>query len=229
MSAAAAIPIGTALLVASAVASAKPPPPPSPPPAASPAAPAAEPSAPAAQPPPVGAAPPAAAPPAASPPPSGDARAYPPPPYGGYPPPLPALPPTRAYKEGGEIPDGYHLVSKSDKTAIAIGMSLFGLAYGMSLVGGSIMSLSGGSRSEQYIPLLIPVIGPFVTMGTVERHPPMATMTLDGITQVTGLIVTIVGAVNKDHVLVRNDLGDGASLKPNVYVGPRSVALEWRF
>jgi len=85
----------------------------------------------------------------------------------------------------------------------------------------------GGSDSNGFIPLLIPLAGPFITMGTVDDVT--ATMTLDALTQISGATLLTIGLVMSDKKIVRNDVQLDASLTPEVFAGPRAVTLRWRF
>lgn len=202
--------------------------PPAAPPAASPATPP--------TPPPAGSAPaPGGAPPTDSrasagggPPPGAPRPPYPYPPYpfayGG----IPLSPPTLPYKEGQSIPPNYKLEEHSNSPLVITGLSLFALAYGISL-GASTIILSVDSRDgESYAPLLIPVVGPFITMATDEGSEAMATMTLNGITQSAGMLLLVAGILAKEKVLERIE-PPVASATPEVLVGPGSASVRWRF
>jgi hypothetical protein len=196
-----------------------------PPPATSLGAP---PAAPPAAPAPGGALPPESGTPAAGGPPPGPAR---PPPYP-YPPypyayPIPLTPPTLPYDETRPIPPNYKLEERSNKPLVVTGFSLFALAYGISL-GVSTIILSFDSRDgEELAPLLIPVVGPFITMATFDEGS--ATLTLNGITQTAGLLCILIGSFATEKVLVRIDPPAAAMTTPEVLVGPGSASLRWRF
>lgn len=198
---------------------------PGPPPAAPPAPPSV-PSPPSAAPalnkPPESGAPAAGGPGAARPP-----YPYPYPPYPYAYPGIPLTPPTLPYHEDRPIPPNYRLDERSNKALIITGFSLFGLAYGISL-GVATIVLSGNSNDgEQFAPLFIPVVGPFITMATFEDDA-SATLTLNGVTQSLGVISILIGIFATDKVLVRVD-PFAASLTPEVQVGLGSGSLRWRF
>jgi hypothetical protein len=135
-------------------------------------------------------------------------------------------PPTLEYVEGKPIPRGYRLVERSNKPLIASGLSLFALAYGISL-GVSLVTLSvGGNEGEEFAPLLIPVAGPFITMGTFDEGS--ATLTFDGIAQTAGLLMTVIGVFATESSLVRID-GPVALATPELIVGPGTAAVRWQF
>jgi hypothetical protein len=56
---------------------------------------------------------------------------------------------------------------------------------------------------EYFWPLVFPVVGPFIAMGTTDAEgPATAVLLLDGILQTGGLITLIVGLAAKKDVLV---------------------------
>jgi hypothetical protein len=114
-----------------------------------------------------------------------------------------------------------------NRPLIATGLSLFALAYGISLGASTIMLSVNDREGEAFAPLLIPVIGPFITMATVDDVP--ATMALDGITQSAGLLFIVIGVFATDRVLVRIEPPPVAKLAPEVLVGPGSATLQWKF
>lgn len=136
------------------------------------------------------------------------------------------VPPTLPYNESEPIPPGYHLETKKNKALIISGLSLFGLAYAISL-GTSLIILSSGSNDAgQFAPLLIPVAGPFITMGTVKGGQTI--FLVDGITQTVGAVLLGIGIFKENPLLVRDDI-KLSSAKPQVFIGPSSATLRWRF
>lgn len=163
-------------------------------------------------------------------PPAGEARAARPPyPYPPYPyayPGVPLTPPTLPYREDLPIPPNYRLDERSNKPLIITGLSLFGLAYGISLGVSTIVLSGGGSKNEEFAPLLIPVVGPFITMGTLENAS--ATLALDGVTQSVGMLSLLIGIFATEKVLVREN-PPASAMAPDVLVGPGSASLRWQF
>lgn len=151
---------------------------------------------------------------------------YAPYPYAYPPPGIPLTPPTLPYTEGQRIPYGYRLEERSNKPLIASGLALFGLAYGLSLGVGLAVVTVGGSDSEEFAPLLIPLAGPFIALGTLPDAS--ATMTLNGITQTAGLLMTAIGIFATEQLLVRVD-APAASARPDILIGPGSAAARWQF
>lgn len=167
----------------------------------------------------------------------------PPPPYYPYGPP-PAYyypgaalagPKEMEYVEGQPIPPGYHIERKGKRKLIIAGVSIFGGCYLASAIAGG-FGLSEGDYSGRALgPLLVPVAGPFITIGTSELRfgdnddqGAVILLMLDGLAQAAGVVLTIVGlAADETTVLKRNDTGkiEPPSLAPEVLVGARSGAL----
>ncbi len=152
-----------------------------------------------------------------------------PPPWA-YPPPiLPPymlVPPTLPYADGQEIPKGYRLESRTNKPIFITGISMFSLAYGLSLGASLIILSAGGSESSEFAPLLIPLIGPFVTVGTARDGSTL--FILDGVTQAVGAVLLGISIFKKDELLVRDDI-KLSKATPEVFVGPKSASLRWTF
>jgi hypothetical protein len=174
-------------------------------------------------------------PPAGYGPPPGPATPGEQPPYGQYPypypyaylpPPIPLIPPTLPYVEGRPIPNGYHMETRTNKPLLISGLSLFFLAYGISLGVGLVFVSAGGNASGEFAPLLVPLAGPFIALGTVKEAS--ATMTLDGVTQSAGVLLAVIGAVATETILVRNDRKTSLAT-PELLVGPGSAAVRWNF
>ena len=231
--ASAAILLGSASLAAQ-----QPPPqPPAPPPAQPPPSQPPPAMQPAPMQPPPGQAPPGQPPPGSPPPPPG--YGWGPPPqqgYGGYPypyyyPPPQALAPPRTlpYEEGQAVPPGYHTDTRARKGLVIAGVVTFGSAYLISVLGASTAASDGGRTSDGFVPLFIPVAGPFVTLGTMDKDASGAVplFILDGVAQVGGVILFIGGLAASESILVRDDVR--ASKRPEVLIGGRSAALRWRF
>jgi hypothetical protein len=72
------------------------------------------------------------------------------------------------YKAGSVIPPGYVLVEKRRRWPLVLGAAVFGAGYATAVaVGHAAMALNPQSP-ESWAPMLIPVAGPFVTIGTAN-------------------------------------------------------------
>jgi hypothetical protein len=221
--------------------------PPPPPPAAQPAQPQ-----PAPPPPPSGggwfpapgtppspAGPPAAPPPAAAPPPS--------PPPAGAPPPLaptatpapgdaaataeekkPAVYPARLRWEPGDpVPQGFEPTSRPSLGLLVGGAVLFGVAYIPSL------GIAAGDEDTDFLPLAIPLAGPFITMRTAESQD-AATFWLgvDGVVQIAGATMFITSFITRQHYLKKQPtpmLGTATGPHADLGVGPGSFTMKGGF
>jgi len=207
---------------------------PQPPPRGAAAAP--QPMAPSAQPaPPAG---PAAMPAPGQPPPPGG---YPPPP-GGYPYPPPGaapgpyaqpppfLGPARLpYTEGDPIPPGYGIQTRPRKKLVVAGLSTFVPLYAMSLLFAATFAGNEGIKSTEFTPLFIPAIGPFVTIATSDAEGfGIMTLLADGAGQLTGAALFIAGMLAQEEYLERGAT-TAFNPRPEVFVGPGSASLRWRF
>jgi hypothetical protein len=104
---------------------------------------------------------------------------------------------------------------------------------------GAIAAVSDGS-SNLY-PLYIPVAGPFITLKTARVfYAPADSLTyvgnvfgaigliLDGVVQIGGLTMLVIGVAAQKEVVVRDRPAE-VSLVPKVGVGPRSATASWKF
>lgn len=180
----------------------------------------------AAQPPPAGYAPPPAG---YAPPPAGYA-----PPLGySYPPQSGPLAPARTgpatlpYEEGYAVPYGYHLELRKRRLLAIGGGVTFGALYGVSALG---VLLSGGGAKA----VLVPVAGPFIEIVNIQstlsgheasglRGLATAFMVLDGVGQVAGVTMLLIGLTQPIPTLVRNDVAT-----PTVRITPLTMGYDGR-
>ncbi len=115
----------------------------------------------------------------------------------------------KRWEPGEPIPAGYH-VEEKPKLALAItGGVLFGTFWLFSAAGG--VSASHDNGDDKYLPLVAPVVGPFIAMGTVPRRGDSDTalidfgLALDGLVQAGGAAMLVAGLMGKSPKLVRND------------------------
>jgi len=158
------------------------------------------------------------------------AYAYPPP--GGYPPPyyaapLDMRPLVLEYDPDKPIPPGYHLESRARKGFVISGSIIFGISYGIALMVASSTnqstSSSSSSSSSSGVPfqsslLYIPVLGPWLAMGTVrdsdctssnyyycdnsEASDWRTLLAIGGVTQALGAGFIVLGLAARTHQLV---------------------------
>lgn len=118
------------------------------------------------------------------------------------------------YEEGEEIPPGYHLESRANRGLVIGGSVMLGTGWLVSvftgLIGEVIHQSTGFSGTDgqknTWMPMLIPVAGPFVTMFTARQDisdSGYVPIILLGAVQAGGLAMLISGAVVKSQRLVR--------------------------
>jgi hypothetical protein len=159
-------------------------------------------------------------------------------------------PETLPYEPGAPIPPGYHQEEDIRKGLVVAGAVTAGSLWLLSaLIGGAAQGLQDEFGSEDctyngsiyschkedkaYWPLVIPLVGPFITIGTVGTNdlegPGTFMLILDGVAQGGGLAMLIAGVVAKRDVLVWDGMSPGQqgtriSLVPAV-VGPNSLGV----
>ncbi|TKC97936.1 hypothetical protein [Polyangium fumosum] len=172
-------------------------------------------------PPPMGAAPPGYPPPMGAAPPG-----YPP--RGFYPPP-PIFGPSRLpYKEGDPIPPGYGIETRPRYGMATAGIATFAPLYGMSVLFAATFAGNEGVAAGYYTPLFIPVIGPFVAMGTSDAESVgIFMLMLDGLGQATGAALFVAGMLSDEKFVSRTPTAFDP--RPEVMVGPRAATLRWHF
>lgn len=132
------------------------------------------------------------------------------------------------YEPGEQVPPGYHVETRAHRGLVIGGAVTFSSAYLLSILGAVAGATDGGKGPKKYLPLLIPAAGPFVTIGTANSEGAgTALLMLDGMAQVGGVVLFIVGMSTDQELLVRNDVRTG--FVPRVDLGPRSGSLTWKF
>lgn len=152
---------------------------------------------------------------------------YPPP--GAHPPP-PIFGPSRLpYKEGDPVPFGYTIETRPRYRMATAGIATFAPLYGMSVLFAGSFVGAEGARGGWYTPLFIPVIGPFVAIGTSDAEEAGAFMlALDGLGQLTGAALFVAGMLADEKFVTRTP-SLAFDPRPEVMVGPRAAALRWQF
>jgi len=148
---------------------------------------------------------------------------YAPSPYNAQQAPPSALPPPirLRYVEGQPIPSGYHLETQPRKSLVLSGSLVFGIPYVISV------SVAGSSRHDGDVYLLIPIVGPFVDLATRGDDCPTGScserasserfwLTFDGLSQVAGATMFIIGMAAPQRFLERDDAPIAAkTVKPS--------------
>lgn len=126
----------------------------------------------------------------------------------------------RDWHEGEPIPPGYHPATRARTGLIAGGLTMFGVPY---LI--SVFVAAGNADSGNANAMYIPVLGPFIQMGSIKSQQNCDQfgfctgldasgvavadifLVLDGVLQGAGVAMAVFGIAVPRTVLVRNDLG----------------------
>ncbi len=127
------------------------------------------------------------------------------------------------WREGDPIPPGYHPATRARAGLIAGGATLFGVPY---LI--SVLVAAGNADSGNANAMYIPVLGPFIQMGSVKSGTQSCVdgfcsysggidpagvavadifLVIDGVLQGVGVAMAVFGIAVPKTVLLRNDLG----------------------
>lgn len=118
------------------------------------------------------------------------------------------MPETLPYEEGDPVPYGYRPDTRIRRGLVIGGAVTLGSLYLMSASFGSLAS-DVDSGSDDYTPLYVPVLGPFITINTANsRGSGTFFLLMDGVGQSAGLAMLIAGLAAPQSVLVRNDIAE---------------------
>jgi len=129
------------------------------------------------------------------------------------------------YEEGDPIPPGYHVQTKV-RTGLVVGGSVtFGIFYLTSMFIGGVAQLASevGDSNRDFGPMLIPLAGPFVTIGTAHARDGGAIgLAMLGVFQTAGAAMLIGGIAAPRKRLVRDIAG--VKVTPTVGLGSLGVS-----
>jgi len=140
------------------------------------------------------------------------------------------------WSEGEPIPPGYHEATRIRKGLVIGGAVLFGTTYLFTALGASIVAACSGENCYSAGSLFVPGVGPFIQMaqpgnGAIGNF----WLAVDGIAQLGGITMFVVGLAAPKSVLVRNDLGSSSkkdfqlALSPIVGPGQQGMGLVGTF
>lgn len=112
-----------------------------------------------------------------------------------------------SYEEGAPIPNGYHPESRTRTGLIVAGSVTFGTMYLITALVAAGNADAHEHGSNPAAALWIPAVGPFIQMTNTDSSVAGVFLAIDGITQVAGLTMLVVGLTSPKTVLVRNDFG----------------------
>ena len=138
--------------------------------------------------------------------------------------------PTRIdYEDGDVVPPGYEIITRPERGLLTGGLITLMVPYGISFLVGGLAVATGSNRSqEEYGPLLVPVVGPFITMGTWDsvQEEGAFIMLANGFAQTAGAAMIVASILLPDKYIERMARLPG---KPEVFVGAGSTTLRLRF
>lgn len=130
-----------------------------------------------------------------------------------------SAPETMNYRNGDPVPFGYHVESKVRTRVVVGGAVTLGGAFAITAIGAvmAITMQSGesdsnpplrGNLGQNFKPLFVPVLGPFIAIGTTQPNGAgTALLIADGVVQVGGFAMLLAGLGLRKKELVRNDSG----------------------
>jgi hypothetical protein len=136
---------------------------------------------------------------------------------------------------GHHLEPGYHVETKAHRPLMLAGGITFASTYGLSALVGATGLATGDKDAEELWPMLLPVAGPFITLGTSDigtkdNEGFIAMMIFDSLAQGTGLGLLIAGATMTREVQVIDPVKPRPSAwKPELLVGPTRAAARWRY
>lgn len=147
------------------------------------------------------------------------------------------------WEPGDPVPDGYRPDTRPHSGLVKGGAATLFSLWGISAIAGSFLVVAededaedgvdgNGIDAEDYYPLFIPVVGPFVTIGTAETsRAASVALVADGIGQTAGLAMFIAGLAARQDVLVRiPTYGKGSmEVRPVVGKGFQGVGVNGSF
>lgn len=143
---------------------------------------------------------------------------------------IPPMWPARIdYEDGDVVPPGYDIKTRPSSSLLSGGLVTLLVPYGISFLIGGVVALDGNDREqEEYGPLLIPVFGPFVSLGMWNSMSEEGAfvMLANGFAQTAGAAMIATSLLMPDKYIERMATLPG---KPQVFVGPGSATLRLRF
>jgi hypothetical protein len=178
------------------------------------------------------------------------AQAYPPyppypPPYGPYPPPAyyAPPPPAPAQPSGPAMiapwdpdqppPAGYYLSSKVNGGLIGGGVAILTSFWTVSVIGAAIAAkdeeeagIDGdGVESDDWTPLYFPIVGPFITVNSVDAGSDgAAVLVIDGVLQTLGAFMIGWGIADRNYRVIRSPMGTPRSRVP-LQIGSQEIEV----
>jgi hypothetical protein len=128
------------------------------------------------------------------------------------------------YEDGDPVPPGYVVETSVKRGLVIAGSVTLGSLWVLSIISGAIIVDFGDS--DEGWPLFIPVVGPFIAIGTTHSSNSATSSVLLGINgagQAAGLAMLIAGLVLENKVLRYR--GAALEIGPSVQVGAHGTAF----
>lgn len=108
------------------------------------------------------------------------------------------------YTEGDPIPDGYVRDTRIRTGMVIGGIVTFAVLWGITAASGGILSAADELNSDDYVPLYIPAVGPFIAVETMGAEDAgVALLIIDGVVQTGMLAMFVAGLAAQKDVLRR--------------------------
>lgn len=98
----------------------------------------------------------------------------------------------------------------------------------------SFVAIGQNPSSASYTPLFVPVVGPYITLGTAGASGAAALwLTLDGLAQTGGATLLVYSLITQEKYLARKGRASASALDvllhPALVMGPRLGVARWVF
>jgi hypothetical protein len=137
-------------------------------------------------------------------------------------------------------PKGYRLVDSVNGRMLGGGIGLLAGGWLTAVMAASVGSSveaneddegepDDGTHAGDWTPLYFPVVGPFLSMATLDPDPSgMGLLLADGIVQTGGALAIVLGVVDRKYKVVRYAVG-GVELTPLASPGQHGLVATGRF
>jgi len=117
------------------------------------------------------------------------------------------LPETIEYARGETIPPGYQVTTRPQRGLFVTGTVTLASVYGLTALGAAVQTVFAQDYwGASLAPAFVPVVGPFIAAGTIERRGGETyVLVLDGLIQTASLAVLIAAVTNPEEILELQD------------------------
>jgi hypothetical protein len=126
------------------------------------------------------------------------------------------------------VPAGYHVEKQTRRGLVIVGASVFGGTYFTTVLFAATASVALHGTMDQLAPFFVPIVGPFMSISSMDPASNQILWAADGVAQVAGLTMAIVGLTVPRTVLVRNPSGT-AEVSVSPLISARSLGIGGTF